>query len=511
MKLFFILMFVVLSCGQEASIWATRYHDIGRSGISQLKGPALGPDLEASVSWYWNDYDVGPIYIVGNSYAFRIRISLDTNDPEGNQLELFDLQSGKTIIAPNHISLQIYVAFPPVIDTPENRDIVACFLLFNSSNSALVPTLQCIRKNGDTAFFTKYPQLIANITASELYLGMEFLTSNLLLLTNRGTDVSFSNNSTNAYLLVNVGKNGEVVWQKQNIFETIDHPFLVPHFSPTIWSTGDANWLYLTNTSMSLDHSITAFNFDMNSGNSVPQWSKTFLPPDFPTGLEYSIVVPVICETRNNQYILITALSHISSFETVNSYLIALDAQTGNLLWSHILPEAIMGYVYDRNNDVLYVTTSHKLVSFKNLRDSTQEWEITFDTKTETSPPTLDQSGFVYICNSGSIRGYNNFGTVVYGYDHNPSGGRYCDQPIILDNAILIRTERADPTNATGIFLSSVRTVPPSPTAPPSTHEDKSGLIIGLVIGGLAILALILLIIRISKRRRDAPQYDSLG
>jgi len=255
------------------------------------------------------------------------------------------------------------------------------------------------------------------------------------------------------------------------------------------------------------DRGITAFYFDINTGKSELVWSKTFFPPEFPTGMEYSILDPMVCKSRNDEYILITAISHFSTPEPERGYLIALNATTGNMLWSRILDEPIVGYSYDRNNDMLYVTTVHSLVSLKNINNSTQDWAITYDKSTETSPPTIDQTGNVYICISGSIRGYNNFGSPIFWYEHT-SIERYCDQPIILDNAILVRTDPLNPTNSTGLFLTSVIPIPATPTAPPSIHEDNTGLTVGLVIGGLALLALILLVVRISKRRKTERQYD---
>jgi len=479
-----------------------------RSSNVPVSGPKDTATLKTQKKWVWGpSVAVAPIYIAGSTLGFRITTyELDQMFPEGNQIQFFrpedGLSEGSFPTTPLPGNEFIFAAFPPSVDA--NSNIVVAVVTFNTTITT--PQLHGINGSLGVAFTLNLTGLVENLPATDLFIGMEFFDTDLLIITNRGTVSSIS-----TYILVNVSS-GVIVWQRQNLFETIDDQYSLQHFTPTLISTRVSGYhLLVTNTSGgAANHSITDFVYNdiLNPTPSI-LWSYTFQAP-FPSGPAYQLLQPMpILYTIGDM--IISALVNVDHSSTENSYLIALDFG-GRLLWSITFNETICGYATVPQIGILYVTSQHTVYSYNAGQNNiTENWRARVDSMyiSPLSPPTTDMDGNVYFCHSGTIFGYDKEGNMIVSVEDPDAVGEICDQPVLLQGAVMARMNIASiPT----IFCADLQEpVPTPPHVPaPVPEENPAGLIIGIIIG-IIFLGVILVIIVRYRRRRSIRRYEVLN
>jgi hypothetical protein len=315
-------------------------------------------------------------------------------------------------------------------------------------------------------------------------------------MTNRGTNL----NITSDYVLFNVTAPA-LVWNTKNLFDVPDNPAELKPFTPTIVN----GKYYVTNSSLISDHSIVAFNF-IDSGVSSILWTFSFTNPNYPT-MSYDLGLPLYRNadiTVNDMLIL--SLSPINPTQTNSSYLIALDPPTGTLLWTRQFPEPIIGYAACKDTTIglyVYVSTTHALWAFRVIvtpPSLTEVWNVTKNLVGPISAPSVDKNGRVYICDMGKLLGYSLLGSPVIVVDHSQTNGNLCDQPLLLENSLIVRSNIGLQSN--GILFAGLG--PYSPITPPVNAADQNeiGMIVGICIGILFLLLIILVIIKFRRRRR---------
>jgi len=336
--------------------------------------------------------------------------------------------------------------------------------------------------------------------------GMEFFDRDLLLVTNRGTVSALS-----TYILVNV-TSGNIVWERQNLFETLDGEHSVQHFTATVVEKISGYHLLVTNTSgAAVNHSITDFVYtDITNPNTNILWSYTFSAPQFPTGPTYQVLQPMaIVYTVGD--IIISALVNVDHSSSEPSFLVALDF-LGNLLWSVQFNETISGYATAFETNALYVTSQHSVYYYSaSTTGLALMWSYKVDSTyvTPVSPPTVDINQNVYFCDSGRIFGFDVNGTLIAEVVDSATLGDMCDQPVLLQGGIMARMNIASNPS---IFYASLQepTPPPPPHIAPIPEENPAGLIIGIIVG-IIFLGVILVIIVRYRRRRSIRRYEVLN
>jgi len=336
----------------------------------------------------------------------------------------------------------------------------------------------------------------------ELQISMEFFTSELLMITNRGTWFGAS-----IYVLVNVSSHS-VLWTKWNLFEPIMDPQEDFHFVPTLVSRPGGYALLLTNSSggTNLMHGFSDYGFtSFNNMDVNIIWTFTFTPQEgYPSGSNYKVLQPMGVSTLHGN-MFISGITAKSDEKTDPSFLVAVDVG-GKLLWRIQFNETIKGYATVPGSESLYVSTAHTLFG---INATTVGSKILWSKKVESgyataiSPPTVDVHGSVYVCDNGRLVGYDHAGngpiSVVEDEDNR---GNECDQPILLDSAILVRMSSKQNT---AIFFAELAGTSPSPPA-----ASPAGLIVGIVIGIIILVGLLVVIVRY-RRRRTLRRYEVLN
>jgi hypothetical protein len=281
----------------------------------------------------------------------------------------------------------------------------------------------------------------------------------------------------------------------------VDDLLAVEPFTPTILN---GNYLYVTNTS-GTNHSVTAFSYELMSGQSTPLWSNTF------SGDLNNLGQPMYCNLSSTDGMIILSYS-----TTGPSYLVALDPLTGDLLWSYPFIEPIMGYACIPGEDrIIFVSSVRYLSAFHITSRNTIEqlWNVT-SSPGPISSPTVDMNGNVYVCNLGRVIGYDLLGQMVSYVQHNPSLDNRCDQPIIFQSSILVRTN-IQLSNQGILLVDLVSLMPPNPqpSNQPIAHNpaNETGMIVGISVGVLFfLLGVLVLIFQYKRRRRLGYQYEVL-
>jgi len=332
-----------------------------------------------------------------------------------------------------------------------------------------------------------------------LVLSLEFLTTELLLLTNRGSNLTIDSR----YILINV-TNDFVLWNFTKTFDTLDNPEEIKPFVPTIVNE---KYVYVTNSSLNNEHSITAFNFSLLTGQSVPLWVYTFRNPNFPTAT-YDLGIPLFIQIPSSNGLIITSLSSVDLKSTGLNYLLAFDSLTGELMWTQNFTRPIRGYAAHPDPLLKLIVSTTDTIWGYNVRAFNVDFLWNYTTPGILSAPTIDDQGNVYICENGTISGYSVVqGNVVAFLAHPNSKGNLCDQPIVVDKSLLVRTNIGEPQN--GVLYVEIGSLPPvNPPTPGS--ENETGMIVGICIGVLFILLLVVVIIKF-RRRRNRGKYQNVN
>jgi hypothetical protein len=316
---------------------------------------------------------------------------------------------------------------------------------------------------------------------------MEFLASNLLLLTNRGTNL----NINSSYLLINVN-DGSRVWSVDSIFDTVDNPLELKVFVPTITHT---NQLFVTHSSANISaHYLTSFNFDITTGQTTLLWNFAIINPNFPTET-FDLGIPMVDDNIDR---VVVSLSPTNRQSTSLSYLFFYQTSNGNLTQYLNFTEPIIGYATRENR--IFVSTTKSLYAYY-LGTQEPLWSVLGHFH-NLSAPTLSakDSIYVYVCDEGTIYGYSQVSTLpivpVLQINHPPSIQYLCDQPIVLDSSIILRTNIGNPFNS-GILYLGLNDRSGIPINP----SNETGMIVGICIGVLFLLLIILVIIKFRRRR----------
>jgi len=488
----FIFLFWTISA-QENSLWSTKSKNLERQSFSQNLGPVEVENRKTVSKWFLNIPGLSPLFIVGKSVGF-VMLNSSYGYPDGMQLEAFDLQNGAllwtTPLAP--ANQRIVAAFPPAINPSSN--IVACTFTFQIlSNPEIHPNLTCYARAGSVVFTRTCPDLVINGTVrpnSKLVISMEFLTADILLITNRGSDPTLPAN----YLLINV-TDAKVVFSLDGIFDTMDNTPVAKPFIPTIVNN---QFLYVTNSSVNSEHSVIAFNYTLE-GSVSTMWTYKFQNPNFPT-TSYDLGLPVFLNLPSTNGLIITSLSPINPYQPGESYLIALDSKNGALMWTQNISKPIIGYaIFIDQKALLFriIATTLDTISSWNVLPKGLDLSYNYTSPGWFSPPSVDSEGNVYVCENGTITGYNLVGNIISSFSHAASKGLLCDQPIVLDQTVLVRTNIGG-SNIDGVlFLELAASNPPA-----NTPGNETGMIVGICIGVLFLLLIILVIIKFRGRRR---------
>jgi len=301
-------------------------------------------------------------------------------------------------------------------------------------------------------------------------------------------------------MLINV-TDGIRAWSVDSIFDTVDNPAEVKVFVPTLTH----NQLFLTHSSPTDNaHYLTSFNFNIGTGQSTLLWNFVINNPNFPTET-YDLGQPMVDDSIN---FVVVSLSPTNPQSTSPSYLFFFQCLTGNLTDYINFTEPIIGYATASNR--IFISTPKSLYAY---RFGTQEflWSVP-GVFHNLSAPTLSAVDAinVYVCDEGTIYGYSQDSTLpkepVVKVNHPRSIQYLCDQPIVLQNSILIRTNIGNEINS-GILFLGLKSRPPAPVNNPS---NETGMIVGICIGVLFLLLIILVVIKFRRRRRSG-NYNVLN
>jgi len=495
-----LLVILIWESIAQVSVWPTQAQNTRRtSWCSAGRGPIDQGTLQTRKRWLFNDFKLAPIFIVGNSFTFRMIDTSATNTPEGQKLQLFDVtDNGVTLweypeVNQENLLDRFYMAFPG----NEGSSAYACALNYRLNDITYTPKLYCFTVDGHIIFTYELPQL-ANISpTSSFYIGMEFMSLNELLITNRGSDL----NGISTYVLFNVTSQMPI-WNATNIFD-IDLPRLKytvnSHFTPTIYRNylTVRNYLFVTDT-LADNLTLSAFAYDFTRLQTALLWSHN-LWPDFDNTHKFGIPMFVELSSEGVSMVLVS-LNYPNN--TKPSTIIAFEYDTGMVKWKAPFPEPIIGYAYVTFPDILYVSSTHNLLAFNvSSTGIISRFRIYSDTNFfPISAPTVDVNRNIFICDNGKIIGFDEMGTEISSVVDETSVGQQCDQPILMSRSVLVRTglTSANP----GLFYAESQVEVPAPPGGP--EGITPGGIVGIIIGLIFLALLVFVIVR---RRRQSRSY----